>query len=235
MRKIFVSAGHSNKPGRDRGAVGNGFVEGDLTVELRDLIVRELEALGNKPLVDGNNSILSETLNKFKSLTNPDAIVLDIHWNAATPLATGVETLIPSNNSTFERKLAEALSDVVSNTLNITKRGIKGVKTEAESHHGSLGWMKLIGENVLLEVCFVSNKTDMTKYQSLKQNLSRNIAKTLFEFSKENTDYHHVVVKGDTLSSIARIYNTNVAKLVAINNLSSSNSIKVGQIIKTKN
>ena len=42
MRKIFISAGHSNKQGTDRGASGNGFIEGELTVELRDLIVSEL-------------------------------------------------------------------------------------------------------------------------------------------------------------------------------------------------
>ena len=41
----------------------------------------------------------------------------------------------------------------------------------------------------------------------------------------------HVVELGDTLSSIARKYNTTVAKLVEINQLQNPDLIKVGQII----
>ena len=39
MRTIFISAGHSDG-GIDKGASGNGYVEGVLTVEQRDLIVK---------------------------------------------------------------------------------------------------------------------------------------------------------------------------------------------------
>ena len=45
MRKIFISAVHSNKPGKDQGAAGNGFIEGQLAVELRNLLVSELKSL----------------------------------------------------------------------------------------------------------------------------------------------------------------------------------------------
>jgi hypothetical protein len=37
MKKLILSAGHSNMTGRDRGASGCGFIEGDLTVELRPM------------------------------------------------------------------------------------------------------------------------------------------------------------------------------------------------------
>jgi LysM repeat protein len=233
MRKIFISAGHSNKVGRDRGAIGNDFIEGNLTVELRNLIVNELKKLGNTPIVDGDNTVFTESINKFKSLSNPDSIVLDIHWNAATPKVTGVETLIPEEHTPFEVKLAESLSESISSTLNITKRGKNGVKTEAESHHGRLGWMRLIGENVLIEVCFITNKTDMTKYQNKKVELSKNLAKILDDFSKEITT-NYIVVKGDTLSKIAKENNTTIPKLVGLNNMSSSNVLKIGQVLRIK-
>ena len=45
MRKIFISAGHSNKSGKDQGAQGNGYIEGQLAVELRNLLVSELKSL----------------------------------------------------------------------------------------------------------------------------------------------------------------------------------------------
>ena len=208
MRKIFISAGHSNKAGRDRGAVGNGYIEGELSVELRNLISNELKLLGNIPINDGDNTILYDSLNYFKNITSPNSIVLDIHWNAATPKAKGTETFVPINYSEYEYKLAKDISNTVSTILNTPIRGVDGVKEESESHHGRLGWMKLVG--------------------------AKSIAKLLFEYSKEDIENNYIIVKGDTLSQIAKHNNTTVSKLVVLNNLTSSNKIYIGQIIKIK-
>jgi len=82
MRTIFLSAGHSdgsNPSIKDRGAADNGFIEGLLTIELRDLIVKELNLLGIKPVTDQNSNALSQTLNFFRNKTTPDSLVIDIH------------------------------------------------------------------------------------------------------------------------------------------------------------
>jgi N-acetylmuramoyl-L-alanine amidase len=236
MRKIFISAGHSNTKGKDRGAIGNGYIEGDLTVEFRNLLVSELKKLGVKAIVDKDDSISSQTLNFFRNLTTNTCIVLDIHWNAANASATGTETLIPSQNTDFERRLAAKLSEVVANRLKIPLRGrhagFSGVKTEAESHHGRLGWMRLTGENVLMEICFISNPNDMRSYQENKVQLASDIANVLVEFARSGTSTTtsntHTVVSGDTLSAIARKYNTSVSEIKRLNNLNSDN-IRIGQ------
>jgi N-acetylmuramoyl-L-alanine amidase len=242
MRKIFISAGHSNVPGKDRGAAGNGFIEGELTVELRNLLICELHELGITAIVDQNDSILSHSLNFFKNLTTNKDIVLDIHWNAATPQATGTETLVPSDPSDFEMKLAHSISSCISETLNIPMRGnhggYKGVKTEASSHHGRLGWMRLTGENILMEVCFISNKNDMDSYQKEKENLAKKLAKILFDYANEkykntNVNSTYIVVGGDTLSRIASKNNITVQQLKTLNNLN-SDVIRVGQVLKIK-
>lgn len=44
----------------------------------------------------------------------------------------------------------------------------------------------------------------------------------------------YVVLKGDTLSSIANKYNTTVTKLIKLNKIKDANSIYIGQIIKLK-
>jgi N-acetylmuramoyl-L-alanine amidase len=240
MRKIFISAGHSNRAGRDRGATGNGFIEGELTVELRNLIISELNKLGVKPIVDGDNTILSETLNFFRNLTTPNCIVLDLHWNAAAPTATGTETLIPSNPSQFEINLAEALSKAVNETLGIRLRGNHkgklGVKTEAESHHGRLGWMRLTGENVLMEICFITNSSDMNAYQKNKNTLAKKIAEVLYSFAggvlnKVNSNrLTHTVKRGETLFSIARFYSVSVDNILKLNNLR-TDVIREGQVL----
>jgi N-acetylmuramoyl-L-alanine amidase len=67
MRKIFISAGHSNKPGKDQGAAGNGFIEGHLSVELRNLLISELKSLGITPVGDVDSNVLKESLTFFRS------------------------------------------------------------------------------------------------------------------------------------------------------------------------
>jgi N-acetylmuramoyl-L-alanine amidase len=245
MRKIFLSAGHSNKAGKDRGASGNGFIEGELTVELRKLIADELIASGVKPIIDDNDSVLSQTVSFFKNITTDSCIVVDLHWNAGPPTATGTEVLIPSANTKFERELASNIAYVISKRLGIKTRGnhagLAGVKTEAESHHGRLGWMRLTGENILPEICFISNKSDMESYQKNKVALAKDIAMVLLDFAREekdvpptnSNDRTHTVVSGDSLSRIAQRYGTTVPIIRALNDLK-SDVIKVGQVLKVK-
>jgi N-acetylmuramoyl-L-alanine amidase len=244
MRKVFISAGHSNRPGRDRGASGNGFIEGELTVEYRNLLTAALRRRGITPITDADDSILSQTLNFFRNMTTNTCIVVDIHWNAAGPTATGTETLIPSDNTEFERTLAKALSDDVSQILGIplrgNHRGLRGVKTEAESHHGRLGWMRLTGENVLLEICFISNRGDMDKYQANKQRLAEAHAETILRFARPATGTNRVaapaprtytVKSGDTVWGISRNFNVNPGDLVARNGIV-GNRIVPGQVLR---
>jgi N-acetylmuramoyl-L-alanine amidase len=241
MRKIFISAGHSNKPGKDQGAAGNGFVEGQLSVEFKNLLVSELKSMGVTPIADVDSNVLKESLNFFKNLTAKDSIVLDIHWNAGPPSATGVEVLIPSENSSVERNLAKDLADEISNTLSIPLRGshagLAGVKTEAESHHGRLGWMRLTGENVLLEMCFISSKSDMESYQKNKSTIAKKIAKVLYDYANDNgipqiigTTKTYKVKSGDTLSKIAVDNKTSVSEIKRLNNLT-SDTIKINQVL----
>ena len=177
MRKLFISAGHSPKK---PGAQGNGFKEELLTIELRDLIFDELSALGVKATIDPNDNALAETINFFRKLINSNSVVLDIHFNsAASALATGTETLIPEIYTRFEYNLASSLSNAVSSVLGIRLRGSNGVKTEIESHHGKLAWMRMGAENILMEICFISNPSDMASYQANKVRLAKEIAKTI--------------------------------------------------------
>ena len=227
MRTIFLSAGHG---GNDVGAVGNGYNEADLTIELRDLVLKCLKQLGAKVVIDDNKNALAQTITFFKNKVAKDSILLDIHWNSFNETSTGTEVLVPATPTKFETDLATDLSKVIANTLNIKNRG---VKTELQSARKSLGWMRLTGENVLIETCFISNKNDMDSYQKNKEELAKKIAIVLFEYANRSTTYEkfYIVKAGDTLSKIAKENKTTVEKIQKDNNLKST-VIQINQKLK---
>lgn len=247
MKKVLISAGHTNVKGRDRGAVGNGYIEGELAVEFRGMLVKELEKYGVDVYKDLDNTTLTETIADFKLKTNSNTIAIDIHWNAATPAATGTEVLIPESNSATERSLAKDIADAISRILGIKLRGnykgLAGVKTEAESHHKKLGFMRLSGETVLIEMCFISNASDMEKYQKNKKELVIEIGAIICNYAKGevsgstspiNTSNNvHIVVSGDNLSKLAQKYSTTVQNIKDMNNLK-DNIIRIGQKLRIK-
>lgn len=177
MRTIFLSAGHSNTPGRDRGACANGHIEGNLTVELRELVKTQLLHIGVVALSDGNNSVTADTVAFLrKKAPDPKSLLVDFHFNAGPPAATGTETVIPDTSSAFERELADELCAYIAQTLQIRNRGRK---TEGQSARGKLAWMRPAGENILPEICFISNREDMQKYEAQKHELAAGIARIL--------------------------------------------------------
>lgn len=180
MRDIIVVAGHTNVQGLDQGASGNGYSEGELTVEFRDLVISELDKLGVKAKTDSNRNALAQTLQWLKAnLFSSKTICLDIHWNAGPAAAKGSEVIVPNVSSDYEKKLAEALLKVLVDV------GFKsrGIKPESETARKTLGWMRPVAENVLIEICFISNATDMKLYQANKQTIAKRIANVLKTFS----------------------------------------------------
>jgi N-acetylmuramoyl-L-alanine amidase len=180
MRKIIISAGHG---GTDPGASGNGYIERDLAIELRNLIVSELKALGISAISDDDKNALKQTLLWLRGKFTTGDILLDIHWNAAgNPDANGSEVIIPQIASSFEKDLAAAILKC------FTSFGFRdrGVKPETETARKSLGWMRPNAENVLIEVCFISNLTDMKLYHANKQGIARRVAATLAHFRSKN-------------------------------------------------
>ena len=177
-RKIILSAGHG---GTDPGASGNGYVERELTIELRDLIAAELKLLNISPLMDDNRNALSQTLAWLRGKFGSKDILVDIHWNAAAnPDAKGSEIIIPNVSSPFERNLAASLLKVFTD---LGFRG-RGVKPEAITARKTLAWMRPNAENILIEVCFISNSLDMKLYQANKHTIAKRIATVLNQFSK---------------------------------------------------
>lgn len=177
---IFNSAGH-NKIG-DPGACANGHQEADLTIDLRNLINKHLENLGAKFVGDKDN----ETLGQYLSRIQPGngSVVYETHFNAATPAATGVEVVIPDRHTTHEYDAAKEIASAISCLTGLSLRGKlkNGVITESETARGKLGLMREEGINLLSEVCFISNKSDLDKYFAAKDAIALRIAQILKKY-----------------------------------------------------
>lgn len=180
---IFLTAGHS--PKLDPGASGNGYREADLAVELRDKVVAILNAKGIPTKVDNDNQTLAQVI----ATLNPSErdVCLDIHWNASdNPQAGGVETFIADRHTVHEKRAASELSKSIAEILGIRTRGGMagaGVKTESESARKKLGILNNeLGINLLVEVCFITNKTEMSVYQIRKDAIALMIADFLIKW-----------------------------------------------------
>ena len=177
-RKIFISAGHG---GVDSGASHGKYIERDLAISFRNSLVKELSILGVSAETDPDSNALVQTLAYIKGKFGAKDILVDIHFNAGG--GTGTEVIIPNISSPFEKQLAQRIADVISTITGFKKRG-GGVKPESDTARKTLGWMRPNSENVLLEVCFIDSKTDMSVYTANEGKLAKEIAKVLYDFSK---------------------------------------------------
>lgn len=176
---IFVSAGHNPggvKP--DPGAIGNGKREADLTLEFRNLVLDELKNKNIPFISDNDTERLGEYLKRIN--TGNASVVLEFHFDAAaSPNATGTTVLIGSDSDEHDKAFAKELVEAAASILMIKNRG---VISEAESHRGRLGLMKEEGILALLEICFISNPSDLSAYEKYKTFLAAKIAAILIKY-----------------------------------------------------
>jgi hypothetical protein len=62
---------------------GNGYIERDLAIELRNLVAGELRLLGVPYEIDADKNALAATMQWRKGKFTAKDILVDIHWNAA--------------------------------------------------------------------------------------------------------------------------------------------------------
>lgn len=177
--KLFISAGHQSNTG------ANGYIkEGEQAIYLRDKITSILKDKISSDIVIANDSdedSLSQTIQGMRTY-NPD-ISLDIHFNSfSKETASGSEIYISDMKSS---KMAEKMLSVTCEVLGTKNRG---VKVENQSQHNRLGMLHCNNKNaimMLLEVCFVTNKCDVCKYNLNKDILAEKLADVIMSFCQE--------------------------------------------------
>lgn len=175
---IFLSAGH-NPFGLtpDPGAMANGYKEAELTVIMRNLVSQQLKNMGVPHITDRDDERLGTYLERIK--TGNGSVVLEFHYDAGPATATGCTALIEKEADRLDRAFAKELSDLVSQTAGIRNRG---VKSETESHRGSLALMREEGIICLLELGFITNLQDVKLIDANKERIAYVIAQILVKY-----------------------------------------------------
>jgi len=152
MVTVVVSAGHSIV---EEGAVSGDTHESILNMQLRDQLVKQLNALGIATISVSDRLNLRETIKFIHGVTYDAAI--EIHFNAGPAAAHGVEAFHKDGDS-WGRQLCTQLCSNLSIQLVQHNRG---PKSETQSFHKRLGFVHENPRCVLIEAAFVTNREDV--------------------------------------------------------------------------
>ncbi|MBX3103202.1 MAG: N-acetylmuramoyl-L-alanine amidase, partial [Bacteroidetes bacterium] len=109
-------------------------------------------------------------------------LVLDIHFNAGPPQATGTECFVATQASQRSLGIAKELAALTAEVLHIPNRHrFNGhqPKREYQTAHDRLGIMRLPTDVVLWEVCFITRQEDLAAYRRHFPELARRVARFL--------------------------------------------------------
>ena len=167
-----VTAGHGDK---DPGAVAmdGRTTEAALMTELRDIVADKLRSAGHEVKTDGAKWENWPLVRALKLIPQSDAAI-ELHTNASTnPAARGVEVIsLPA-----QKEMARELARRIAHTLEIPVRGAGGWIDQSQSARGRLAFVNAGG--LIVEVFFISNPSELARYQDRKWLVASAIAETL--------------------------------------------------------
>lgn len=167
--RIHISAGHT-LTGKGTGAVGF-IVEGQENRALGRYIVKYLKDMGHEVDYHEVNQGSDYINQQAKKANEKDYdLVVQIHFNASnTESANGAEVLYRSSKGkVYAQKVQDKLKTVFKD---------RGVKHDIDDLKRDLGWLRLTkAPAILIETCFVSNRSDTDKYTSDREKIARLIA-----------------------------------------------------------
>ncbi len=229
MVKIFLDPGHG---GDDSGAVGNGLLEKNLTLQIatriKNILTVEYNNVNIKMSRTGDDTISLTERTDTANNWNAD-FYLSVHINSGG--GTGYEDYVYPGTGAPMTTYRTNIHDAVTDLVDFTDRG----KKTADFHVLRESNMP----SVLTENGFIDTPADAAKLKSSSFINSialahvKGIVKS-FKLTKKATAVYHTVMPGDTVYSISKMYGTSVGKIKQWNNLDSDYTIYAGQGLRVK-
>lgn len=239
MKKVVIDAGHG---GTDGGAVGNGIVEKELTLDISQYIHERLDELGITNTMVRENDITLEPTERVSKILEPygngsDVLVVSNHINAGG--GQGAEIIYALRNSdTLSRKIANELEN---SGRDVRKYYQRRYPSDSSKDYYFIHRNTGNTEAILVEYGFLDNAMDAELLKKYWKDYAEAVVKAIanylgvpYTFTGEMINENYYIVKsGDSLWSISRKYGLSVDQLKDLNNLS-SNNLSVGQKLLIK-
>ena len=175
-KSIAITAGHSIA---DPGAVNGKRTEAQIVQDMVNMVSTYLERASIEFETDVENGV-NQPLVKAIKIAKRNDIALEFHCNAAaSSKATGVEVLASDKHKLLAQEVAKAIGDV----LGLTLRGEAGWKSEGSGQHSRLGFIST-GGGLIVELFFISNPSDLSKWDTKKWLVAKAVAEVLIKHAR---------------------------------------------------
>ena len=195
--KVFIDAGHG---GTDPGALGYGYRESDLNLQVAKKVEAKLKSKGIDVKMSRNSDIFY-SLSERAEMANDygaDAFV-SIHQNSAeAKSANGIETYY-NRKKEEDRPLSNDIQKQVISQTGANNRGVKNAEFTV------LVKSKMI--SALVECGFISNESEVKKLSdsSYQDKLATGIADGIEEYLKSN-----VIIEESQITVIGKVVNADI-------------------------
>lgn len=236
LRGVVIDSGHG---GVDSGAVGNGIIEKNLTLDISNYMYDRFRELGIPVKMTRTSDITLDpsvrpqrVLDQFGS--GKDVVVISNHINAGG--GEGAEVIYALRNNGM------LAANILSELEKAGQIGRKYYQRRLPSD-SSKDYYYIIrntpnNETLIVEYGFLDNAKDAAKLKANYKNYAEAVVRAVAEYggytyAPISGSGYYTVKKGDTLWSIARDYGLTVNELKELNNLT-SNNLSVGSTLLVK-
>ena len=235
-KKVVIDAGHG---GSDSGAIGNGIIEKNLTLDISKYMYNRLKELGVPVKLTRNSDVDLPASERPQRVLDQygngkDVIVISNHINAGG--AEGAEVIYAlRNKDTLAKKI---LDELEKQGQLIRKYYQRRLPSDYNKDYYYMLRNTPNTEALIVEYGFLDNASDANKLKNNYKKYAEAVVKAVTEYAGykyvplAGSDYY-VVKKGDTLWSIARAYGLTVERLKSLNNLT-GNNLTIGDSLIVK-
>jgi len=235
-KKVVIDSGHG---GSDSGAIGNGIIEKNLTLDISKYMYDRLKELGVPVKLTRDSDVDLPASERPQRVLDQygngkDVIVISNHINAGG--AEGAEVIYAlRNKDTLAKKI---LDELEKQGQLVRKYYQRRLPRDYNKDYYYMLRNTPNTEALIVEYGFLDNTSDANKLKNNYKKYAEAVVKAITEYAGykyvplAGSDYY-VVKKGDTLWSIARAYGLTVDKLKSLNNLT-SNNLTIGDSLIVK-
>ncbi|PXC64576.1 hypothetical protein C9769_05480 [Listeria monocytogenes] len=173
--KLAIFAGHG---GVDSGAVGNGYHEDDLALDIMKRTTKVLRNAGHT-VINNRTADVNRNISADAKLANREkvAAVIEFHFDAAGASAEGTTGFYCATSSSSKR-LAQCVNDKLDDVFKD-----RNVKPDTSTRHGRLGILRETNAVATLqEIAFITNKNDVAKYNARADEVAKKIAEGILSY-----------------------------------------------------